>query len=411
MTGPGPLAGAPWLRAEASRRLLAALSADGKEARFVGGCVRDGLLDPQWYGPDLDVATQEPPFRVQALLARAGLRGIPTGIEHGTVTALVDDRRYEVTTLRRDVACDGRHAEVAFTEDFEADAARRDLTINAMSCDIDGRVFDPFGGWADLKAGRIRFVGDPAQRIREDYLRILRYFRFYARFGRPPADAAALEACSALVWGLNRLSGERVRKEFLGILGAGGAVPAVALIIQTGALGHVVQGPVHPARLDRLVERFGAPDPLLRLAALLGEADRDRVLAIARRLTLSNVERDRLLDLLRPPPADPDATSNQQRFEIDAWGGALHADRLKLASLGPEVSPALGEALALAVSWKPPIFPVGGADLLTRGVPQGPELGRLLAELRRWWQQQDFAPDREACLARLDALLSRGDGG
>ncbi|HEX6144176.1 MAG TPA: hypothetical protein VFZ01_15775, partial [Geminicoccaceae bacterium] len=191
------LAGQRWLGLDASRRVLDALEAEGRPARFVGGCVRDGLLGEADEQTDLDLATPEPPERVQDLLARARIRAVPTGYAHGTITAIIHPYRFEITTLRRDVRTDGRHAEVAFTDSFEADAARRDFTINAMSCDRTGRLFDYFGGRADLAAGRVRFVGEAARRIAEDHLRILRFFRFFARFGRPPPDPEALEACAA----------------------------------------------------------------------------------------------------------------------------------------------------------------------------------------------------------------------
>ena len=194
--------------------------AGGRPARFVGGCVRDGLLGLDQAGRDLDLATPEPPEQVIALLEAAGLQAIPTGLAHGTVTAVADARRFEITTLRRDVATDGRHASVAFTDDFEADAARRDFTINAMSCDRDGRLFDYFGGRADLAAGRVRFVGPAAARIAEDYLRILRFFRFLAHYGRLPADAEALPACAAAAPAIARLSGERVQAEMRKLLAA-----------------------------------------------------------------------------------------------------------------------------------------------------------------------------------------------
>jgi poly(A) polymerase len=239
-SGDVPLATAPWLAAPESRRVLAALAADGRPARFVGGCVRDALLDPARDVADLDLATPERPERVMALCRAAGLKVIPTGLKHGTVTVHDGARTYEVTTLRRDVATDGRHAVVEFTDDFAADAARRDFTINAMSCDAEGRLFDPFNGREDLAAGRVRFVGDARARIVEDYLRILRYFRFYARFGRAPVDAEALGACAALAGGIGRLSGERVRQELLKLLVAPGAVASLGLMREAGVLGHVL---------------------------------------------------------------------------------------------------------------------------------------------------------------------------
>ena len=287
-----PLAAQAWLRAPASRRVLAALGADGHAARFVGGCVRDGLLGLPDVGRELDVATPERPDQVIRLLERAGLPAIPTGLAHGTVTTIADGRRFEITTLRRDVACDGRHAEVEFTDDFALDAARRDFTINAMSCDDAGRLYDYFGGRADLTAGRVRFVGDAAARIAEDYLRILRFFRFFAYYGRPPADAEALAACRAAAPELRRLSGERIQAEMVRLLEAADPVPALRLMVETGVLGEVIPGPVALERLARLIELAPDSDPLVRLAALL-----------------------------RPPPADPAAA---QRWSTDgAWPTAM----------------------------------------------------------------------------------------
>ena len=225
-----PLAGAPWLTAESSRKLMDVLTASGAEARFVGGCVRDALLGKIDADVDLDVATGLLPDQIIERLEAAEIKAIPTGIAHGTVTAIIAGQSFEITTLRKDVACDGRHADVQFTDDFELDAKRRDFTINAMSTDRLGRLFDYFGGVEDLKAGRIRFVGNAEERVREDYLRILRFFRFYARFGRPPADQQALQACKVEAAGLARLSGERIRSEMLKLLASGNAVAALTLM-------------------------------------------------------------------------------------------------------------------------------------------------------------------------------------
>src|ERR671918_1688541 len=222
-----PLAGQAWLCAPASRTVLAALEANGCPARFVGGCVRDGLLGLPDTEREIDLATPELPEQVIRLLEAAGLPAIETGRAHGTVTTLADGRRFEITTLRRDVACDGRHAEVAFTDDFRIDAARRDFTINAMSCDGEGRLFDYFGGRPDLSAGRVRFVGPAAQRIAEDFLRILRFFRFLAHYGRLPADAEALQACADAAPQIAKLSGERVQAEMRKLLAAKDPLPAL----------------------------------------------------------------------------------------------------------------------------------------------------------------------------------------
>ncbi|MGH6904305.1 MAG: CCA tRNA nucleotidyltransferase, partial [Geminicoccaceae bacterium] len=308
-----PLAGQPWLTAPASRAVLAALEAGGRPVRFVGGCVRDGLLGRPDAGREIDLATPERPEQVMRLLEAAGLRAIPTGLAHGTVATTAGGRTFEITTLRRDLACDGRHAEVAFTDDFRVDAARRDFTINAMSCDREGRLYDYFEGQADLAAGRVRFVGAAAARIVEDYLRILRFFRFFAHHGRPPADAEALRACRAAAPGLQRLSGERIQAEMRTLLEAGDPLPALRLMVETGVLGQIIPGPVALERLARLIELAPESDPLIRLAALLRPppaepATTDRV---ALRWRLSNHDGARLLALtaaplprLRAPPRE-----------------------------------------------------------------------------------------------------------
>ena len=402
------LAAASWLRAPETRRVLAALQAEGRPARFVGGCVRDTLLNPGLDELDIDITTPEPPERVIALCERAGLKVIPTGLRHGTVTVHSGRRACEVTTLRRDVATDGRHAVVEFTDDFTQDAARRDFTINAMSCDGEGRLFDPFGGRDDLAAGRIRFVGDARARIVEDYLRILRYFRFYARLGRPPADAQALSACRDLSAGIDRLSGERVRQELLRLLVAPGAVAALELMQAAGVLGRVLPEPRSLEPLARLAA-WPHTDGLLRLALLLRCADADAATAerVADRLRLSNRERERLLRLTTLPLPEPAADARAHRRAFHDLGVDPRLDLLRLAAALRGDGPAEVEAAErLAAAWTDPPFPLSGDDLLARGIAPGPELGNLLAAVRGWWADEDFAPDRPTCLARLDALLA-----
>ena len=405
MSDPPALAGAAWLVAPDSRRLLAALAADGRESRFVGGCVRDTLLDPTAGPRDLDVATQQPPARAAELLEAAGFRVIPTGLAHGTVTALGPEHRYEVTTLRRDVATDGRHAEVAFTDDFAADAARRDFTINAMSCDGRGRVHDCFGGLADLAAGRIRFVGEPALRIREDYLRILRWFRFFARFGREPPDAAALAACAAEAGGIDILSGERLRAELLLLLALQRAPRAVGLMAETGVLARVVPAPLDVAALSRLLAVVPAADGLLALAAMMRPAEAPTVERVASRLRLSRAEAARLGRLVSLALPAADAAETLHRRGIEAVGREDHLDLLRLAAAEQGFGrDALAALLARLEAWKEPSLPVNGRDLLEIGVEPGPELGRLLAEVRVWWRERDFTPDRAACLEHVAAM-------
>ena len=283
---------------------LAAVMAALPEARVVGGAVRDALAGRAV--AEVDLATPRTPEQVTEALQAAGMRAVPTGLDHGTVTALSDGRGFEVTTLRRDVETDGRHAVVAFTDDWRADAARRDFTINAMSLTRAGEVFDYFGGIGDLRAGILRFVGDPATRIAEDYLRILRYFRFFARYAGGPADPAALAAIRAGVPGLAGLSVERVWSELARILSAPDPRAAVDLMAELGVLAAVLPEGADPARLARLVEADAPVDPLLRLAALLtGDPA-----ALAARLRLSAAERDRLVALRAGPvprPGDDDA--------------------------------------------------------------------------------------------------------
>ncbi|HEX5078149.1 MAG TPA: CCA tRNA nucleotidyltransferase [Geminicoccaceae bacterium] len=403
-----PLAGQAWLSAPDSRRVLRALAAGGRPVRFVGGCVRDGLLGRDRAGRDLDLATPEAPERVIDLLAAAGLKAIPTGLAHGTVTALADGRRFEITTLRRDVRTDGRHAIVAFTDDFAADAARRDFTINAMSCDPDGRLFDYFGGRADLAAGRVRFVGVAAQRIAEDFLRILRFFRFLAHYGRLPADTEALAACAAAAPEIARLSGERIQVEMRELLAAENPLPALALMRQTGVLAQVVPGTPAEDRLARLLALAPAADWLLRLAALLRGEAAEAVAQVASRWRLSSRDAERLLALSQDPLPPLVATPAARRRALHRLGAGRYADlaRLAAAETGADDAGAmLAEALCEAARWRPKTLPISGHDVLALGVPAGPAVGKLLAEVEDWWAAQDFAPDRAACLAEARALL------
>jgi poly(A) polymerase len=407
-----PLAGQAWLIAPDSRRVLQALMANGKPARFVGGCVRDGLLDLEQAGRDLDLATAEPPEQARALLEAAGFRVIPTGLAHGTVTAVTDARRFEVTTLRRDVATDGRHASVAFTDDFQADAARRDFTINAMSCDRDGRLFDYFGGRADLAAGRVRFVGPPAQRIAEDFLRILRFFRFFAHYGRPPADAEALRACAAAAAETARLSGERVQVEMRKLLEAKDPLPALRLMAETGVLTQLLPGTPAEDRLARLLALAPQADWLLRLAALLRGQALAAIEQVAARWRLSSRDAERLAALTQDPLPAFRATPATRRRALHRMGAERYADLVRLAAAEQrtgDAGAALAEALAEAARWQPKSLPITGHDVMALGVPAGPAVGEVLARVEDWWVDADFAPDRAACLAKARALL--GDPG
>jgi poly(A) polymerase len=407
MSGVLPLACARWLRAPESRRVIACLERDGRRARFVGGCVRDTLLDPTLDELDIDIATQEPPDRAQALLGAAGIKVVPTGLAHGTVTAHVGGRSFEITSLRRDLRTDGRRAVVVFTDDFVEDAARRDFTFNAMSCDLDGRLHDPFGGRADLLEGHVRFVGDPRARIREDYLRILRFFRFYARFGVGPPDAAAPEACREERLGLARLSGERVAAELRRLLMAPRAVDSVLLMLQAGVLGELLGTGAGAAHLAHLLQVAPDADAMLRQAALLSGRDAQEVRRAVERLRLSRRDAERLLALtLAPlPPVDLDHAGARRLVYRHGARGA--ADLLRLAAaVGQAPRSALETGLAELRAGEVAPFPVAGRDVLERGIATGPEVGRLLETLRAWWEAEGFEPDRAACLRQLDRLVA-----
>jgi poly(A) polymerase len=361
-------------------------------------------------GRELDLATPETPDRIVGLLEGQGIRAVPTGIEHGTVTAVISGQRFEITTLRRDVTTDGRHAEVAFTDDFEVDAARRDFTINAMSCDREGRLFDYFGGRVDLEGGRVRFVGAPDRRIAEDYLRILRFFRFFAHYGRAPADRAALRACSAAAPEIARLSGERVQAEMLKLLAALDPVPPLALMARARVLQQVLPTPVALERLERLIRLVPDSDPLLRLGALLRPppAPADAAAATALSWRLSRRDALRLERLTKDDLPPLQAPAADRRRAIYRLGADRYLDGLRMAAAEAvaDAGGALAEGLALARDWQPPPLPVSGDDLVVLGVAPGPRLGRVLREVESWWESRDFRPDREACLARARELLA-----
>jgi poly(A) polymerase len=371
---------------------LAVVIAALPEARVIGGAVRDTLAGRAV--TEIDLATPRTPEQVTEALQAAAIRAVPTGIEHGTVTAVVDGRGFEVTTLRRDVETDGRHAVVAFTGDWRADAARRDFTINAMSLTRTGEVFDYFGGVSDLHAGVVRFVGDPAIRIAEDYLRILRFFRFFARYSRGAADTAALVAIRGGVPGLARLSVERVWSELARILSAPDPRAAVALMEEAGVLGAVLPEGADPARLAWLIEAGAPDDPLLRLAALLtGDA-----VALSARLRLSAAERDRLVALRAGPVPRPGQDDAALRRLLADETRELLIDRAWLAGGDAPDWIALRARLAALPR---PVFPLEGRDVLALGEPEGPRVGVLLRAVRQWWLDGGCVAGEEACRREL----------
>lgn len=416
----GQLSPDPWFTAAPLRRLIAILEGDGLSVRLIGGCVRDGLLRRPVH--DVDLATPALPERIQACLEGGGVATVPwaRGLAHGTVLAVVDGQPFEITTLRRDVACDGRHAEVVFTDDWMADAARRDFTINALSATPDGAVYDYFDGIADLSAGRVRFVGRAVERLREDALRALRFFRFHAHYAQGAPDADGFAACQALAHMVDGLSAERVRTELLKTLMA--PAPAEALLTMRAA--HVLARVLPEAvRFDSLrmlafLETRGiiapdvAPDGLRRLAAVV-DVDAGAAEAMAARLRLSRAETRRLVALVATPPETrprPDPSPGAPWRLMDQLGRDLARDLCLLdwareragnGRTDSRRSEAWRVLLDGICGFDPPAFPLTGKDLLAAGVPAGPAVGRALAGLRAWWLDQACQPGRDALLARL----------
>lgn len=402
---------AGWLTRPETQAVFAALAARGFVARAVGGAVRNALLGRPV--TDVDIATTARPDQVIAAVEAAGLKAVATGIAHGTVTVVSANRPYEVTTLRKDIETFGRHATVEFTDDWAADARRRDFTINALYCSADGEVFDPLNGYPDLAARRVRFVGDAAERIREDYLRILRFFRLSAEYGEGPPDADGLAACVRERAGLALLSAERVRQEMLRLLAAPRAPELTAAMLDWGLISQVLGMAPRPALLARLAsletELGSTPDAILRLAALVVEVaeDADR---LRDRLRLSNDQHERLLRAGgRLPDIGTSAPEHAARVCLYAAGEAAYRERLLLAwarSGDPPSHAAWRSRLTLPERWKPARFPIGGADVLALGVPAGPRVGELLRALEEWWIAGDFAADETALREKLNELAS-----
>jgi poly(A) polymerase len=387
---------APWQHRPGMDRLLAALGAAAGETRFVGGCVRDTLLGLE--ARDVDLATRIAPAEVMRRLEAARIKAVPTGLAHGTVTAVIGGKPVEVTTLRRDVATDGRRATIAYTEDWREDAARRDFTINALSADpASGEVFDYFEGLADLEAGRVRFIGDPLQRIAEDHLRILRFFRFHARFGQSAPDEAALDACSGRANDLMALSRERIADELLKLLGLPDPTATIALMIERGILRPVlpeIEGAGRLALLIAAEQAAGiAPEPIRRLAALLplnAEASAD----VAARLRLSRRAAKRLAAAARPMDnARPEALA----YRI---GAAEAVDNILLHG-------APGVDLQALAAWQRPRLPIGGGDLIAMGLEAGPQVAATLQKIEEEWLGAGFPADRATVRAMARAHVDQ----
>ena len=398
---------APWLTIPALQHLFDLFEKEGATLRLVGGSVRDGLLGLPVN--DIDLAVDHSPQWVMSLLEKEHIKAIPTGIEHGTVTAVLEKRPYQITTLRVDIKTFGRKAHVAFTEDWVKDALRRDFTINAIYADKNGQLFDPAGGLEDLKARQVRFIGNPVQRIKEDYLRILRFFRFSARFGHEPYDQEGLETCKHYASHLPHLARERVTEEFLKLLELHSPLYTLEAMKETGVLAYIL----HPGTMEDLKALIAleqalenAPSALLRLAAF-----HPSLAEIKAHLRLSKKQESTLAFLVKDHKLVTCATFKHQAY---LWGKdkTFNLILLQTARRLAESKISLDEGLCFLkdvyrcfASWSVPPFPLSGEDMLSRGVEEGYEVGVLLKAVESWWISQALKPDRKACLAYLSTLL------
>jgi poly(A) polymerase len=411
MIGSRVLGGAAWFKSGPAGRVLQLLNNNGEEARVVGGAVRNALLNVPV--GDVDIATTALPEEVMRRAKAAGIKSVPTGIEHGTVTLVIDNQPFEVTTLREDAETFGRRAKVAFGRDWLRDAERRDFTINALSVDAEGRVHDYVGGLDDIAAKRVRFIGDPKLRIEEDYLRILRFFRIHAAYGAGEPDCAGYLACISARAGLASLSAERVRVEILKLMVADGAAVAVAAMVDGGLLLPIFGGVAYTGPLTTMISAERAlslaPDPVRRLGALAVAVTED-ARRLATRLRLSNAE-TKALDSMghrwwRLAGMD-EATARRRLYRL---GEDRYRDRLLLAwaRSGSDAGASSWRELAtLPERWVAPKFPLKAADFIARGIDQGPQLGQALGLAEDAWLAADFPLDEPALGAIADQTASR----
>ena len=410
-----------WFTNPNLRRVMDMLNADGGEGRVVGGAVRNALMDMEI--GDVDIATTLLPEEVIARAKAAGLKPIPTGIAHGTITVICNSEAFEITTLRTDKETDGRHAEVAFGTDWQVDAERRDLTINALYADINGDIIDLIGGLDDIGPRNVRFIGDAAKRIEEDHLRILRFFRFFAYYGSGRPDAEGLRASARAKESINKLSSERIWSEMKKLLSAPDPSRALLWMRQMGVL-NVVFPESEKWGIDAihgLIESeksFGWPhDPILRLAAIV-PPDEERLRALGNRLRFSNAEKERLIVWARAPNIEPTLAGTALDRLLYRLGSDGVLMRLKLAlssarafhdgsAASIEKVVGFSNLLARAEKFTRPTLPVGGADLIAAGVKPGPDLGRILGDLEDKWLSSNFTTSREKLLSMVTPT---GDG-
>ena len=399
-----------WIASKSVQRLLHAYTSHGVVLRFVGGCVRDAVLGRAI--TDIDLATPALPERVMEIAKKENLKAIPTGIEHGTVSIVIDSRLFEVTTLRQDVACDGRHAEVAYTDDWQADASRRDFTMNALSMDAQGHITDFFGGVKDAKAGRVKFIGDAGQRIQEDGLRILRFFRFLATHGQGEADQDALVACEHYRHMLDNLSGERIHKEMMKLFSADNPLHALKAGQSIHIWNAVLMSDAPDIKaLEMLInyENTGdiALDPLLRIV-LSVKRDKHAVHALVARWKCSNREKKMLGSYVDAPLIDIDMSEQEQKKRIRRLGAELFVTSVVMSAISQQHDIRKYEAMfTLAKTWPIPHFPLRGADLKALGFDDGPVLGDTLRALEEVWESSNYHSSKDELLEKAKTLSSQ----
>lgn len=405
-----------WMNFSETQEVFNILSANGLEVRFVGGCVRDSLLGLNT--SDIDIATPEEPNRVLDRLNQAGILTINKGLSYGTVGIILNTKRYEITTLRKDVMSYGRKAEVKFVDDWIEDSQRRDFTINSLSCKIDGSLFDPMGGIDDLLAGRVRFIGDPIKRIEEDNLRLLRFFRFFAWYGKGSPETSSLNACIVKADSINKLSGDRLCNEMLKLLIAKNPIKSIKLMADTGVLSILLPGingcgVLHDLlSLEVITHDDVLDDPILRLAALIqGSSILPEV--VSRRLNFSQKREGQLLslctDLNKLTPSEFELHSKVIFYNLGT-NSSLANIFLNWAIDGGVKSPNIDGWFNLYNNykcWERPVFPINGKDIIKLGIPSGVSVGSYLKILENWWVGRDFLPSRKELLDKLKILIDK----
>ena len=382
-----------WLNKASVKSLIEIIDTGNNQSRFVGGCVRDSILGRPV--SDIDIATRHSPDKIMQLLSSSNIIVRPTGIKHGTVSAFLDDQVFEITSLRRDLKTDGRRAEISFTDSWTEDAARRDFTMNALFMDKHGNIFDPVGGYKDVIRGRVCFVGDASRRIQEDFLRVLRFFRFYAYFGQEQIDRDGLAACKKFAGELKALSGERIQSELFKIILSTNAFTALSKMSENKIMSKIFPGRLRMSEFSRLVFLEGADsDPIRRLAILL-TTPAEKVIET---LKLSNRMADHLTFYCEKEIDVSEEPKEIKRLFYEMRKMDLLGLLLIKTALNPKYKKMRDVANTIAQNWSVPTFPLRGLDLLKLGMKPGIEVGNILMKVEHWWILSEFKYNKEDCL-------------